>query len=66
MNSGEQVWQPYRVWRKSAGRTSIGSGRVADHGAEFIEGLSDYSGVELEDVGGLDVAFAAMGDVEEV
>lgn len=61
----EKVWEPYRSWKARSGKTSIRSSSTAEYGAEFIEGLSDYYGVDLGEVGGADLAFAAMGDVEE-
>lgn len=62
----EQVWQPYRVWRKRSGKTSMRSGRVADHGAEFIQGLMEYYDVHDEEIDdgaiGSAAALAAFGD----
>jgi len=65
----EKVWEPYSVWSRRAGNSSMRSGRVAEHGAEFLEGLMEYYEISDEAIGrdtiGSAAALAALGDDSE-
>lgn len=45
----EKVWEPYLSWRRRSSAASMRSSSVADHGSDFIKGLSEYYGVDVVD-----------------
>jgi hypothetical protein len=65
----EKVWEPYSAWSRRAGKASMRSGRVAEHGAEFLEGLMDYYEVSDNAVDkgamGSAAAMVALGEDSE-